>query len=254
MVEGETTHDRFLGGRLTLRQPRDGHRVGLDAALLSACPPADATGLALDIGAGVGAVGLALAARAPGLAVGLIENDAHLAALARANVAANGMDGRARTFEADLTSPAARRAAGLAAEGADWALTNPPFFDPSRHRVAPGKAGAHAMTRAGPEALDIWIRSCFALLRPGGVLCLIHRADALTAVLAACAARGGDLRVLPVRPREGAAATRVLIRAVKGARAPLTLLPGLALHDAGGAWRPLPDAVLRGAAALDWGV
>ena len=253
MPEGGTTQDRFLGGKLSLLQPSRGHRVGLDAALLAACGPAEATGAALDIGAGVGAVGLAFAMRAPALNVGLVENDAALAALARANIAANGLAARVRLFEADLTSAPARRAAGLSAEGADWALSNPPWLDPSRHRVAPGKAGAHAMIRPGPEALEDWIRCCFALLRPGGVLCLVHRADALTALLQACAARGGDLRVLPVRPTRCAAATRVLIRAVKGARGPLSLLSGLVLHDEAGGWRPGAEALLRGEAAIDWG-
>lgn len=254
MSEAEVTHGGFLGDRLALRQPRRGHRVGLDAALLAACAPDDAAGLALDIGAGVGAVGLGLAIRAPALEIGLIENDAVLAALARENIADNGLAARARLFEADVTSPPSRRAAGLVAEGADWALSNPPWLDPARHRVAPEKAGAHAMAAAGPDALDAWVRCCFALLRPGGVLCVVHRADALSVLLTACAARGGDLRILPVRPRDGAAAARVLVRAVKGARGPLSLLPGLILHQDGGAWTPRADALLRGEAAIDWGL
>jgi tRNA1(Val) A37 N6-methylase TrmN6 len=37
---------------------------------------------------------------------------------------------------------------------------------------------------------------------------------------------------MPVHPRAGAPAIRVLVGAVKGARAPLKLLPGLDLEDA----------------------
>lgn len=253
MPEIETTSDGFLGGRLTLTQPRKGHRAGLDAALLAAAAPADARGVALDAGAGVGSVGLALAMRAPSVEIGLIENDPALAALARANVAANGLGARAAVFEADLLSPGARRAAGLANEAADWLLTNPPYLDPARARVAPEKAAAHAMLESGPLAMVRWVKACLALLRPGGVLLMIHRADALDDILAACDGRCGDLRVIPAHPTAEAAAIRVLVRAVKGSRAPLSIRPPLVLHAAGGGYRPQAEALLKGEGGLDWG-
>lgn len=249
-----TTSDKFLGGRLTLRQPRKGHRAGLDAALLAAAAPAAANGLALDAGAGVGSAGLALAARAPAVHVGLIEKDPAMAALARLNAEDNGLAARASVYEADLLSAAARRASGLSPEAADLVLTNPPFLDPARSRVAPAKAAAHAMPVAGAGALDMWVKACFALLRPGGTLLVIHRADALADLLAACGARGGDVRVMAVHPRADTAAVRVLARAVKGSRKPLSLRPPLVLHEADGRYRPQIDALLKGESELDWGV
>ena len=56
----------MLGGRLRLRQPLSGHRVGHDAILLAAATGGRAGELAVDLGAGVGAAGLALAARVAG--------------------------------------------------------------------------------------------------------------------------------------------------------------------------------------------
>ena len=53
----EVTTDGFLGGRLSLRQPTKGHRAGTDAVLLAAAAPADFSGLALDVGAGIGTAG-----------------------------------------------------------------------------------------------------------------------------------------------------------------------------------------------------
>ena len=55
--------DRFLGGRLSLRQPASGHRAGTDAVLLAACLSSSARGRAVDVGAGVGAAGLAVLSR-----------------------------------------------------------------------------------------------------------------------------------------------------------------------------------------------
>src|SRR3954471_16991492 len=85
--DAETTLDAVLGGRLTLRQPKRGHRVGDDAILLAAATQAEPGEHAIELGAGVGAAGLALAQRVPGLNVTLVEIDAALAALARENAA-----------------------------------------------------------------------------------------------------------------------------------------------------------------------
>src|SRR5665811_2498342 len=64
-----TSEDAVLGGRLRLRQPLRGHRVGHDAILLAAATGGRASEQAVDLGAGVGAAGLALAARVGGLKV-----------------------------------------------------------------------------------------------------------------------------------------------------------------------------------------
>ena len=81
----ETTLDAVLGGRLHLRQPKRGHRVGHDAILLAAATAARAGEHAVDLGAGVGGAGLALARRVDGLQVTLVEIDEALAALAVEN-------------------------------------------------------------------------------------------------------------------------------------------------------------------------
>ena len=90
------TEDAVLGGRLRLTQPRRGHRVGHDAILLAAATPAHAGEHAVDFGAGIGAAGLALAARVAGCAVTLVEIDAGLAALAAENARRNGLADRVR--------------------------------------------------------------------------------------------------------------------------------------------------------------
>jgi tRNA1(Val) A37 N6-methylase TrmN6 len=84
----------------------------------------------------------------------------------------------------------------------------------------------------------------------GGSATVIHRAGALAEVLAALAGRFGGTVVLPIHPRGGEPASRVLVRAVKGSRAPLELLAGLALHNAGNGFRPEVEAILRHGAGL----
>src|SRR6476646_9546255 len=101
----ETTDDAVLGGRLALRQPRRGHRVGHDAILLAAATEALHGEHAIELGAGVGAAGLALARRIAGLNVTLVEIDPALAALAEDNARRNGLGERVRVAVLDVTAP-----------------------------------------------------------------------------------------------------------------------------------------------------
>src|SRR3954447_21604703 len=87
----DTSEDAFLGGQLRLRQPKSGHRAGHDAMLLAAATAARAGDRVVDLGAGVGAAGLAVARRVPGIELVLVEIDGTLASLARGNAASNGI-------------------------------------------------------------------------------------------------------------------------------------------------------------------
>jgi tRNA1(Val) A37 N6-methylase TrmN6 len=248
-ADAAITEDAVLGGRLLLRQPRRGHRVGHDAILLAAATDARAGEHAAELGAGVGAAGLALAYRVPGLAVTLVEIDAALAALARDNAVRNRLADRVTVAALDVAAPARRfTAAGLAPATLSCVLMNPPFNDPARQNASPDARRRLAHV-ASAGTLAQWMRRARWLLAPSGRLTLIWRADGLADVLGASVGFGG-LAVLPIHPRPKAAAIRILVRAVKDSRAPLALLPGLTLNDTAG--RPTPEAedILRGAAPL----
>ena len=247
---GGVSEDAVLGGALTLCQPKRGHRVGHDAILLAAATPARSGENAVDLGAGVGAAGLALARRVDGLRVTLVEIDERLAQLSRRNVELNGLGGRVRAVALDVAAPArAFTAAGLGAGSVHRVLMNPPFNDADRLRRSPdsGRALAHS---ASSETLSAWIRRAFFVLAPGGTLTLIWRADGLGDVLAALSPHFGAVTILPVYPRPDAAAIRILVTATKGSRAPLLLLLGLMLNDANGRPTAAAEAVLRRGQAL----
>jgi tRNA1(Val) A37 N6-methylase TrmN6 len=244
------TEDAVLGGALRLRQPRRGHRVGHDAILLAAACPAQAGEHVVDLGAGVGAAGLALAVRARDIAVTLVEIDPDLAALAADNAALNGMAARVRSVVLDAAAPArAFAAAGLAPESVARVVMNPPFNDPVRQKTSPDRRRrlAHAAPR---EALTAWIRTAARLLRPRGTLTVIFRADGLVDLGQALDSVFGAITVLPVYPKPDEPAIRILVRATKASRAPLALLPGLVLSDAGGHPTAQAEAVLRAGAIL----
>lgn len=244
--------DAFLGGRVTLVQPKKGHRAGLDAALLQAVVPADAAGLLVDIGAGVGTVAFSAAARAPQLKAVALERDPALIALAREalRLPANaGFEERVRLLCADATDLDALRLGLGNPQAVEWVLMNPPFDTPGRSRPSPddGRRKAHV---GSVGLFEAWCRTAAALLKPGGVLGLIHRAEALQEILQAVAGAFGGIRVLPTFPSAGAPASRVVVRAERASRAPFSLLPGLVLHEAGGGWAREADAILKGQASL----
>lgn len=247
----DITEDAFLGGRLRLRQPRRGHRAGHDAMLLAAATAARPGDHVVEFGAGVGAAGLALARRVTGIELTLVDIDEMAIALARENAALNAIECRAIAL--DVTAKAeAFVAAGLAPDSADRVLMNPPFNDPGRHPPSPD-GDRRAAHEAQASALGIWVHAARRLLKSGGTLTLIWRADGLSDILAALGRGFGGIAVLPVHPKSGAAAIRVLVQAEKGSAAPLRLLPGLVLNDAAGKPAAEADAVLRGERTLRLG-
>ncbi len=211
---GEVTDDLFLGGRLRLCQPKRGHRAGHDAILLAAATAARTGDRVADFGAGVGAAGLAVARRIAGIDLVLVEIDEALAALARVNASSNQLD--ARVIVQDVTSKAAVLAAeGLGPDSVDVVLMNPPFHDATRHRASPdvGRQVAHM---AAPEMLPEWVHAARRVLKSGGVLTLIWRADGLADVIAALDRGFGSLEIQPVHSAAGLGAIRILVKAIKG--------------------------------------
>jgi tRNA1(Val) A37 N6-methylase TrmN6 len=235
-----TTEDALLGGRVRLRQPARGFRAGSDAVLLAAACPARAGDAVLDLGCGVGAAAACLAARVPGLRIAGLERDGPAAALAQINLPA------AEIVVGDALCPPP----ALRARAFDHVICNPPYFAAGRGSPSPDAAREAALREAGEGGLAAWTDAAIRRVRSGGSLTLIARAERLPELLAACAGRLGRLRALPLAPRAGARAHRVLLGGRKGARAPFALLPPVALHGPDGAPSTEARAVLWEAGRL----
>jgi tRNA1(Val) A37 N6-methylase TrmN6 len=267
----DLTENAFLGGALRLTQPRRGFRAGLDGVLLGASAgslpkggarngtrngaSSEAGGRAiLDAGTGTGIVALTAALVLPDARVTALEAVPEMAAIARANGRTNGLDERVEVVEGDLLGVGGP--SPLRGRQFDHVLTNPPYHDPARERPSPDPLKARASSMAVPEGLEgapleAWLGACLKPLVPGGTLTVVHRTEALSAVLAALDGCGAA-RILPFWPRSGEPAKRILVRAIKGAKSPAVLLPGLVLHDPDGGYTPEADAILRGHAPLSF--
>jgi len=234
------TEDRFLGGSVIVRQMERGFRAGLDAVMLAAAVPARAGEEVLELGAGAGTASLCLARRVEGVRIAGIEIDAGLAALANANAEANRMIARVAFVAADaLALPAELR------RPFDHVFCNPPFHGDDGE-APPDEARARALQDGGK--LSAWIGAGLKRTTSRGTFTLILRADRLGEAMASLPDRG--LTLFPLWPRTGEPAKRAILQVRHGARAPLRVLPGLALHEADGRYTPQADAVLRAGEAI----
>jgi tRNA1(Val) A37 N6-methylase TrmN6 len=235
------SEDTLLGGRVRLRQRAQGYRAAIDPVLLAAAAPVRAGQSVVDLGCGPGAAALCLLRRVEGCRVTGIELQSDLVALATENAVANGLEAQFSAIFGDVAS-LDREALG----DVDHVISNPPYLPPGR--AAADKLGDAATVETVP--LADWLGVALALVREKGCLTVIHRADRLDEILAALRPRAGDIAVLPLWPRVGEAAQRVIVSARRGVRNPLRLLPGLVLHRADGSYTDAAEAVLRHGGAL----
>jgi tRNA1(Val) A37 N6-methylase TrmN6 len=247
-----TTRDAFLGGRLTLSQPRNGFRAGQDSVLLGAAVPQGTKNL-LDLGAGVGTAGLVALSLGRAQNLVMAEREADALGLAAENVVHNGFSGRVRIVDVDISANGkARRDAGLVDNDADVVIANPPFFAAGQGTLAAGDDRANAR-HMDEGALNLWARCAAASARAGGQVIFIYPAEGLAELLTALDNRFGAIAILPLASRPAGAANRVLVRGIKGSRAKLTLMATRFLHgETGNGFSAEFDAIFRGTAALDW--
>jgi len=196
-----TTTDTLLGGRLRLRQPRTGYRVNIDSVLLVGFAGERRVERLVDLGAGVGALGLLALSRGLARHALLVESDPKLAQLARENLELGGFSGEVR--EHDLGRN------GLRETGVPLVLCNPPYYPAHSHR--PAQTPAKASARSG-DVTPFLRAAAGVLARKTGRALFSYPASLLPELLAA--ARGCELvakRLRFVHAREGEPARLALI-------------------------------------------
>lgn len=236
-----TTEDSFLSGQVSVRQPRDGYRIGTDAVMLAASISGGRRAVrALDMGAGVGGVSLAVCQRLADIHITAVEQDQVSYFLLCQNIQSNGRAEMIRPLLADVLalSPVLKGSF-------DQVFANPPFHHgsdaPSRSRR---RAQAHY---ADDAALANWVATALWAVKPKGRVTFIVRADRTDEVMRALADGGaGEVLLYPLWSYRGSPAIRMIITARKGVKGGMAVLPGLVLHHPGGALTPEARRVMKG--------
>lgn len=240
----ETTTDKFLNGRVLLRQPRNGYRAAIDPVLLAAAVPVRPGERVLDLGCGAGAAMFCLAARVSGLAITGVELQDAYRALAHEGAKLNAALGAFEIVAGDAT----RLPRSLPSNSFYHVMMNPPYFDTDKYDPGPSADKSQAQAMAGGQ-LAGWIKSAHGRLRDNGSLTVIYPAEGLADLLTATAGKFGAIKIFPLWPKADAAAKRIIMQGKKDNKAPLKLLSGMILHENSG-YTAEANAILRDAQAL----
>lgn len=190
-----------ISGHFRIFQLRDGHRFSTDDVLTawygtSWVPTASRV---LDLGSGIGSVGMIVAWRLPGATFVTIEAQEDSVRLARKSAAYNGLESRYEIRRADFRDADALRASEIF----DLVLGSPPYFP-----LGTGVEGDHPQKVACRFELrgDIsdYARVAVAHLAAGGVFACVFPEDQRARLdVAARAADAAIVRRRPVVFREG---------------------------------------------------
>jgi tRNA1(Val) A37 N6-methylase TrmN6 len=241
MFKAEEIH--VLNHRVRLLQAPGGFKTSLDSVMLAAACPARAGERILDLGCGVGGAGFCVAARVDKISLTGIDIQSSHIDLAIQNIALNKMEGRAEFFTGDVRD--------FRRDEFDHAICNPPYMDAGTHTPSPSAPKATALYHSDENiSVKNWVDAGFRNLKNGGSFTIIHRADHADKIIQALGARFGAVEIIPLYPRAGGAAKRVIIRTLKNRKSPARIHPGIILHEQDGSYRAAADAILRDAAAI----
>lgn len=239
------TDDAFLGGKIQCLQPEKGYRSGLDAVFLAATVPAQSGEITLEAGSGTGIASLCLAAGVENLKIVGLDINQQSIDLARQNARRNGFENNSTFIAGDLSkSFRDLEKYGIRQNLYDHVFANPPFFAEKAAQVSPNASKAKANIM-GQEGLDKWLKFLTAVVKPHGSITIIHRAEALPALMRAFEGRAGGLKIYPLFPKAGQPASRVIVQGLKGSRTQACLLQGQIMHEVDGTFTKQVQAVLR---------
>ena len=244
----ETVEVSFLNKTVRLLQPENGFRTSFDSVMLASACPVKEDESVLDMGCGVGGASLCLLQRVPSCNVNGIDIQPDYVELAVQNAKLNNRSDNASYFhgdirEYDVESPDKRF---------DHVICNPPYMESGAHLISPDKGKAIASGHLEEDMdVSVWVKAGLRLLKSGGSITFIHRADMMAEILSAFGKSFGKVQILPLWPKEGVSSKRVIIRAVKDRKSPLSLHAGLIVHESNGDYTEKANQILRDARSMD---
>ncbi|MCV6601886.1 MAG: methyltransferase, partial [Cohaesibacter sp.] len=203
---------------------------------LASAVPAENGQEIVELGCGTGAAALCLLNRCKDVHVVGIERNPDHVYLANQSSGLNHFSARLSVLEADVQAFHLFPEDALLADGV---MINPPYFQGGNTSQDRGRAAANHEDHV---VLADWIGAASHCLKPKGHLTIIHAADRLADILQALGKGFGAIEVIPLWPKQGRDAKRVIVRAMKGRKTPLQMRAGLVLHHDDGSYTNAANA------------
>jgi len=233
----------ILGNRLTLAHLPNGFKTSMDSVLLASACKAKSGERLLDMGCGVGGAGFCVLARVEGVDLMGVDIQAEQIELAQQNARDNKFENT--QFETSDIIDFKRE------KEFHHIIMNPPYLEGGKHLRSPHPEKATAMGHEeNAHSIKDWIDIAHFNLKSNGTLTIIHRADQVDEIIRAMSKRFGAIEIIPLWPKAGVNAKRVIIRCIKDRRSPSTLHSGLILHEVDGQYTIETDKILKNAEGL----
>ena len=225
----------ILNKQIKLQQPQQGYRTSIDPILLAGSCFPKAGEHVLDMGCGVGTLGLCILKFQDDIHLTGIDIQKDYIKLAQENATLNGFESQATYIHQDINA--------FEQSGFDHIVMNPPYYEDGAHIPSPLKDRA---TAHGGK-LDDWFKSARKLLKKGGFLSVIlpiaRMEDALKLLKKH---QFGAVQIFPLFPKQGKPAKRVIIKARLYKSGQLVFYPGMILHNDDGSYTKEASKILYG--------
>lgn len=205
-------------------------RLGTDCVLLADFVNTAGAKRGIDLGCASGAAMLLLLWRTPGLRMTGVEIVPEAAALARENMAQNGLAERSGIVTGDLREYRALFRAG----SFDLAVCNPPYFPVGSGALPPDPDRAGARGELCCTLAELCAAAAY-LLQTGGRVFFVHRPERLAELFSRMNAAGLEpKRLRPVCRDAGSAPSLVLVEGRRGGKSGLRFEGALLLKNPDG--------------------
>jgi tRNA1(Val) A37 N6-methylase TrmN6 len=233
LKEGERLDDLQRNGYQIIQNERL-FCFGMDAVLLAGFANAKEGELALDLGTGTGIIPILLSARTRGRHFTGLEISATSVDMARRSVALNGLEQKIEIVHGDI-----KEAGELFAPASfDIVTSNPPYMTAQHGLVNPDLEKAAARHEILCSLEDV-VSAAARLVRPGGRFYMVHRPFRLAEIIRTLS----DYKLEPKRmrlvyPYVDKEPNMVLLEAVRGGRARMTVEKPLIVYREPGVYMP----------------
>lgn len=234
------TMDKFLNGKVLLKQSKTGLRATSDSVLLAAFVKIKENENLLDIGAGNGVIGLCVNARQK-CNLNALEYQSNLIKQIQQNAELNKTD--VQIIEHNLFD----KQDVLKGMLFHHVVTNPPFHD----NTGKGRQNIEQQLAYRAEFyLTKWLDYCLKHLESKGSFTMIHRPELLGEILGVLEKKLGKIEIFPIQTKQNQPATRIIVRGILGAKTPTKLYPPLVMHNSDGTRSEIAEQILRDAKGM----